>query len=57
MMTGSIKVQCVGCKTKRDMTIEEAQALTMPPCCSKCGMPELPISATVKMLKDKKKIA
>lgn len=48
MTSGSIKVQCVGCKSKRDLTLAEAAALTDVPFCPKCGMVEVAISATVR---------
>lgn len=47
IVSGSIKVRCVGCKTKRDLTLSEAA--NGQPFCPKCGSPEVAISATVKV--------
>lgn len=44
-MNGTIKLQCVGCKNKRDITLEEAYSITDQPFCAVCGMPEVVIAA------------
>ena len=46
-----IKLQCVGCKSTRDITLNEARAYSpagFGPMCPKCGMPEYAVSARVK---------
>jgi hypothetical protein len=45
---GTITLECIGCKAKRNITAAEAAAMTDQPCCDKCGMPEIIVSATVK---------
>jgi hypothetical protein len=42
-----IKLKCVGCKTVRTITLEEAQNIPniSVPVCPRCGMPELAIQA------------
>jgi len=48
-----IKLQCVGCKATRDISMGEAAALDCQPCCPKCGMPEIVVSATTRKPKNK----
>lgn len=47
MATGTIKLQCVSCKKKREIPLEEARGQIDQPCCEKCGMPEVVISISV----------
>lgn len=44
--TGKIVLQCVGCKTRRNITLVEAAK--GQPFCPKCGNVEVAIKATVK---------
>lgn len=50
-----IKLQCVGCKAKRDITLDEARTFGgLGPACPKCGMPEYAVSARVSSRRPKK---
>lgn len=40
-----VKVMCVGCKTKKTLTFDEASKVTDCPFCDKCGMPMVTVSA------------
>jgi hypothetical protein len=46
-MADVLRLQCVGCKKKREMPIEEARGRTEQPCCDVCGMPEVVLSVSV----------
>lgn len=40
-----IKLQCIGCKKTRNITIDEASSINDQPCCETCGMPEIVVQA------------
>ena len=46
MKSGKIAVQCVACKTIRDLTL--AQAAKGQPFCPRCGNIEVALKASVK---------
>jgi len=46
MKSGKITVQCVACKTIRDITLN--QAAKGQPFCPRCGNVEVAVSASVK---------
>ena len=44
-----ITVQCVSCKAKEFLTFAEARQLDNQPTCAKCGMPMVPVRASVTL--------
>jgi hypothetical protein len=53
MKTG-ITVQCVSCKTKRTLTLDDAAKLDGVPMCEQCGMPCVAVAANVKARRGKR---
>jgi len=46
---GTIKLQCVSCKNRREITLAEAARISsLGPCCAVCGMPEVAVKTTVR---------
>ena len=53
-MKAKLLIQCVGCKSKREMTREEAKDWIIP-CCPKDGLPMLAVKIVIENKKGQKK--
>ena len=47
-MTSGITVQCVYCKSRRILSLDEARHLDWPPMCEKDGGPMIAVAAAAK---------
>lgn len=55
MVNPGITVQCVHCKARKTLTLDEARALgELGPMCSGCFMPMVVVSAWLKSRRSKK---